>query len=358
MNMRLKRLYNDYQELAAFLEGHPSISLVKTEGDPPEKYLVEYWLKGVEQKTGQVIPKDRHTAEIIMTLDYPSQEPICRMLTPAFHPNIDPHLICITDKWAASESLVDVVVRIGRMLSYQIYNIKSPRNGEAAKWTAEHLAEFPLDTADLAKEAAPSPATRASARRAVSPPAAAVDQEAFPPGVLPAKTAAGRTSKMEAAQDETEACPNCRQKVPRRSFKKCRNGHRVCPDCMVACRTCGAEICLLCEMTLCSVCQEVVCPKCLNFCHFHRQPICREHAAVCAECGVKGCSECFAICPECGKSFCRTHFDQSANACHSCLKKREKKAAEDIAACPRCGKAISRKGAKFCPGCGQKLQAA
>jgi uncharacterized C2H2 Zn-finger protein len=96
----------------------------------------------------------------------------------------------------------------------------------------------------------------------------------------------------------------------------------------------------------------------MEFCHFHRQPICRNDAAVCAACGVKGCSQCFTLCPECGKSYCRTHFDQSANACHSCLKKREKIKVEDIAACPRCGKALSRKGAKFYPGCGQKLQAA
>jgi ubiquitin-protein ligase len=357
MNLRLKRLYNDHQELTAFLEGHPSISLVKTEGNPPEKYLVEYRLKGVEQKAGQVIPKERHTAEIIMTLDYPTQEPVCRMLTPVFHPNIDPHLICITDKWAASESLAEVVVRIGRMLCYQIYNIKSPRNGEAAKWTAEHLAEFPLDNADLAREAAPGPAPRRPARRAVSPPEAVAVPESAPPAVPPARPASARASKKEAAQEGTETCPNCRKMVASGSLKKCRNGHRVCPDCMVTCRTCGAELCLLCEITLCSICREVVCPQCLSFCHFHRKPVCRNHAAVCAQCGVKGCTQCFTRCPECGQFYCKAHFDQSQNVCLSCLKKKEKKARPAGGACPSCGKAISRSGAKFCPACGQKLQA-
>jgi ubiquitin-protein ligase len=358
MNLRLKRLANDFQDLTAFLEGHPHISLLGTEGDPPEKYQVEYRLQGAEQKGGQVVPKDRHTAEIVLTLDYPSQEPICRMLTPAFHPNIDPHLICITDKWAAGESLVDVVVRIGRMLSYQIYNIKSPRNGEAAKWAAEHLADFPLDGADLAREAArPAAPPRPAARKAETPAAVPVTK-GFSQAAPTAKPAPGPTTVKEPVPEEMEACPNCRQRVPAKSLKKCRNGHRVCPDCRVTCRTCGAELCLLCETNLCSVCRQIVCSQCLSFCHFHRQPVCREHAAVCAQCGVKGCSQCFVRCSLCGQSFCKAHFDQAHNSCLSCLNKKETKVMEDIAACPRCGKAVSRKGAKFCAACGQKLQAA
>ena len=355
MNLRLRRLYNDFQDLNVFLEGHPHISLVKAEGDPPEKYVVDYQLQGVEQKAGRVVPKDRHTAEIVLTLDYPSQEPICRMLTPAFHPNIDPHLICITDKWAAGESLVDVVVRIGRMLSYQVYNIKSPRNGEAAKWAAEHLAEFPLDKADLAREAVSAAAPRPATRRPVPPPPAAPAPSA--PAASPAVAVVGRTLQKEPAPEETEACPNCRKKFPPKKFKKCKKGHRVCPDCLVACRTCGAELCLLCETKLCSVCRQIVCPQCLTFCHFHRQPVCREHAAACAACGVKGCTQCFPRCPECGHLYCKAHFDQAMNRCLDCLKKKETKSAPAAVACPSCGKAVSRPGAKFCAACGQKLQA-
>jgi ubiquitin-protein ligase len=360
MNMRLKRLYNDYQELAAFLQDHPAVSLLKAEGDPPEKYQLQYRVKGLEQKAGQVVPKDRHTAEIVMTLDYPSQEPICRMLSPAFHPNIDPHLICITDRWAASESLVDVVVRIGRMLCYQIYNIKSPRNGEAAKWTAEHLGELPLDTADLALESISASSRPAATLRSVSPPPVAAVKAAAAAAAPPAKAVPSRLAKKEPAPEpeEEEICPNCRQKVPRSKFKECRNGHRVCPDCRPACRLCGAELCLLCDLTVCSICGQVVCPKCSDFCHFHRQPICRDHAAVCAECGVKGCSQCFSVCPECGRVLCRTHLDKNLAACPSCLQKKEKKAKKAALVCPRCGRVLTQKEAKFCPGCGQKLQTA
>jgi hypothetical protein len=32
------------------------------------------------------------------------------------------------------------------MIAYQEYNTRSPLNGLAAKWAAEHLSELPIDT--------------------------------------------------------------------------------------------------------------------------------------------------------------------------------------------------------------------
>ena len=46
---------------------------------------------------------------------------------------------------AASEGLDDLVVRIGRMIAYQEYNTRSPLNGLAAKWAAEHQDLLPID---------------------------------------------------------------------------------------------------------------------------------------------------------------------------------------------------------------------
>jgi hypothetical protein len=67
------------------------------------------------------------------------------MLTPVFHPNFDDATVCIGDFWAASEGLDDLVIRIGRMIAYQEYNTRSPLNGLAAKWAAEHVSELPID---------------------------------------------------------------------------------------------------------------------------------------------------------------------------------------------------------------------
>jgi ubiquitin-protein ligase len=71
------------------------------------------------------------------------------MLTPIFHPNIDPAYICVGDHWVAGERLTDLVTRIGEMIAYQAYNIKSPLNGEAAMWADLNGAQLPVDKTNL-----------------------------------------------------------------------------------------------------------------------------------------------------------------------------------------------------------------
>ena len=90
-----------------------------------------------------------HQAEILLTLDYPRRPPLCRMLTPAFHPNIDPQKICIGDHWSAGQSLPQLAVRIAEMIAYQSYNVKSPLNARAAAWAERNSAQLPLEKADF-----------------------------------------------------------------------------------------------------------------------------------------------------------------------------------------------------------------
>lgn len=71
------------------------------------------------------------------------------MLTPIFHPNFDPSIICMGDHWTAAEKLADLVVRIGEMIAYQAYNIKSPLDGEAAMWADLNQSAFPTDMRSL-----------------------------------------------------------------------------------------------------------------------------------------------------------------------------------------------------------------
>ena len=75
------------------------------------------------------------------------------MLTPVSSSNFDDASVCIGDFWAASEGLDDLVVRIGRMIAYQEYNTRSPLNGLAAKWAAEHLNLLPIDNSIVAPPA-------------------------------------------------------------------------------------------------------------------------------------------------------------------------------------------------------------
>ncbi|MDP9147748.1 MAG: ubiquitin-conjugating enzyme E2 [Acidobacteriota bacterium] len=156
---RSRRLNLDHQTVAQRFAAWPLIELTGTAGMPPEAYRFTYRIKGLYVSTlGEILERDTHHLEINLSLGYPRRAPQCRMLTPVFHPNFDEGSVCIGDFWAASEGLDDLVVRIGRMIAYQEYNTKSPLNGLAAKWAAQHLNLLPIDARTIAppKNFAPS----------------------------------------------------------------------------------------------------------------------------------------------------------------------------------------------------------
>jgi ubiquitin-protein ligase len=177
--VRQRRLRADHESVTRAFESHPHIRIKDAEGDPPERYRIEYRVKGLAVKNGEVVEKTDHLVEVYLTLSYPRQSPQCRMLTPVFHPNIAPHAICIGDHWSAGESLATLIARIGELITFQSYNTKSPLNGEAARWADEHMDRLPLQRVDLsvdtAKRAAGTatpphgvrkPTTRSAPRRA------------------------------------------------------------------------------------------------------------------------------------------------------------------------------------------------
>ncbi len=144
--MRVRRLRSDAQLMKQTFDGSGLIRLKESLGDPAETYRLEYHVQGLERGKGdKPIVRTSHLVEIQLTSDYPRLSPRCRMLTPIFHPNIDTSTICIGDYWTAGERLVDLVVRIGEMIAYQAYNIKSPLDGEAAMWADLHADRIPID---------------------------------------------------------------------------------------------------------------------------------------------------------------------------------------------------------------------
>jgi ubiquitin-protein ligase len=150
MQARLRRLQGDFAQISARFANHPFIRLVQAEGVPPDRYLFEFLVPSmVPTGPDGFVPGDRHRAEIFLPLDYPRRPPFCRMVTPVFHPNIDPQKICIGDHWSAGQSLAQMVVRIAQMLCYQSYNVKSPLNAKAAVWAEQNVAQLPLQRVDL-----------------------------------------------------------------------------------------------------------------------------------------------------------------------------------------------------------------
>ena len=150
MNPRIRRLNADYQQMAAAFSQHPHIRILQVEGNPPEKYVLEFHVLGLLPADGGAPRLGRaHRAEVFLLRDYPRRPPLCRMTTPVFHPNIDPQKICIGDHWSAGQTLPQLVVRIAEMIAYQSYNVKSPLNAEAAAWAEEHIEQLPLEKKDL-----------------------------------------------------------------------------------------------------------------------------------------------------------------------------------------------------------------
>ena len=147
--MRTRRLMADARNMASAFTHFDLIKIKSTTGDPAEIYQIEYHIKSYDRGKKNPVIREYHIAEIQLTSDYPRMAPKCRLLTPIFHPNIDPTTICVGDHWTAGERLVDLVVRIGEILSYQAYNIKSPLDAEAAMWADLNADKLPVDTRNL-----------------------------------------------------------------------------------------------------------------------------------------------------------------------------------------------------------------
>ena len=68
------------------------------------------------------------------------------MITPVFHPNIDPQKICIGNHWSAGQSLAQMVVHIGEMICLPEIQLKKSAECEGrCVGRAKHLS-LPLQS--------------------------------------------------------------------------------------------------------------------------------------------------------------------------------------------------------------------
>jgi ubiquitin-protein ligase len=148
--MRIRRLGADAEQMLRVFRSSPIMFVRPIAGSPPDTYNIEYRVRGLERGAGgKPVVRAQHVVEIQLTNEYPRQAPKSRILTPIFHPNFDRSTICVADHWTAAERLVDLVVRIGEMIAYQSYNIKSPLDGEAAMWADLNRKDLPVDRREM-----------------------------------------------------------------------------------------------------------------------------------------------------------------------------------------------------------------
>lgn len=216
--VRLRRLRADHERLQEYVRRHPRVTLVAAAGDPPESYQLEYEVRSLRRVQDEIKEATKHLVEIMLPGSYPRLPPQCRMLTPIFHPNIAPHAICIGDHWSAGEPLWSLVARIGEMIAYQSYNVKSPLNGEAARWVSDNEDRLPLDPVSMVPEdrptaeTAPVPEDLGSHQPAAPPPPPAAPPERK---ILLSCPGCGAQLRVAAASAGKRArCPKCQTIVP------------------------------------------------------------------------------------------------------------------------------------------------
>lgn len=217
--VRLRRLTSDFERLTDLARRHPRLTIVQAVGTPPDRYQINFKVRSA-RKTGETITYVMdHLVEITLPAAFPRTPPLCRMLTPVFHPNIAPHAICIGDHWSPGESLSSLVIRIAEMLAFQSYNTKSPLNGEAARWVEQNIASLPVDPGCMTLDD-PSPPPAGSSPGPVAAPVAVTSpmtQPAAPIAVAeptmvqaPCQSCGTLLRVPGAAQAVRARCPRCR----------------------------------------------------------------------------------------------------------------------------------------------------
>ena len=150
VNPRIRRLTADHQQVVAAFAGHPFVTAQPMGPAPPERYLITYRVPGlrlvVEGNT--LVRSESFVVDLQLPSGYPREKPYCTTSDAVFHPNFGSY-ICIADFWNPSQSIVDVIVQIGDMLQYKLYNTRSPLNAVAAKWVLDNINQVPLGTRDL-----------------------------------------------------------------------------------------------------------------------------------------------------------------------------------------------------------------
>ena len=142
-----KQLEAIYQEITARFSGDSAITVNPVDGDPPEKYEINYNVTGIfKDESGDIQEKSSHTVTISIPFGFPHFPPSCKPKSPIFHPDFDPAAICIGDFWEKERSIGDLIFHIGQMITGSVYSTSNAFNEEAAKWYQDNSGKLPFDS--------------------------------------------------------------------------------------------------------------------------------------------------------------------------------------------------------------------
>ena len=135
-DIRETRLRNDHKRIRDLVNRSELIHILRTDGDPPEKYHIQFTCRGVGKMgpAGKPVLRDKHEVSIYLHAEYPLKQPQLKWLTPIFHPNIHSSgAVCIGAWWPA-KTLDELLLTLGEMVQYKNLGPKDPMNSKAAAW--------------------------------------------------------------------------------------------------------------------------------------------------------------------------------------------------------------------------------
>lgn len=158
-NPHIRRLQVEYQRMIDLSARSPYVTLLHTEGNPPDVYELGLKCRGITSidPYGNPCFSSDHRLKVELPADYPRHAPIFTMLTPIWHPNIGAGgSVCIGDAgdhgFAPSMPLDDIIVRIIQIIRYQNIGLNSAFNLLAKNWAEKNLGLFPLESDQIVLE--------------------------------------------------------------------------------------------------------------------------------------------------------------------------------------------------------------
>ena len=58
--MRLRRLQADFEKLSDYVRRHPRLKIIQSEGEPPERYQLEYRIRSLRQVSEELVVAKSH----------------------------------------------------------------------------------------------------------------------------------------------------------------------------------------------------------------------------------------------------------------------------------------------------------
>ena len=170
---RIRRLLADHRALQR-LQAESSILRFRRQGNPPERYRIRFYGRGLSVVPGtrRVRILKRHEVRVDLGASYPRTMPELAWRTPVFHPNISRSgLVCLggySVQWVPSFKLDELCEMLWDMIRLQNFDVVHPYNREAAEWMRRQPPErFPVDLRSLRDQATAPQQTGANSIRAL-----------------------------------------------------------------------------------------------------------------------------------------------------------------------------------------------